>query len=183
MKNLGFALVMVSFLSCAFITSLDPYLVNWMYFVPSLLGGVIGLIMFKRAETAHAKSTEVLEGNRAILTTSLANLVTHINELETRKEDIPTWEMRLEIDKIFRDDLLAFADARKSMIHIYGMQQYADIMSDFAAGERYINRVWSASADGYVDEVLAYVTKARHQFNEAQKKLANAHAASTIQTA
>ena len=39
------------------------------------------------------------------------------------------------------------------MIHVFGMQNYADVMSNFAAGERYINRVWSASTDGYVDEV------------------------------
>jgi hypothetical protein len=41
-------------------------------------------------------------------------------------------------------------------------------MSNFAAGERYINRVWSASTDGYVDEVRAYLERARTQFGEAR---------------
>ena len=59
------------------------------------------------------------------------------------------------------------ADARESMQHAFGIQAYADIMSAFAAGERYLNRVWSASADGYVDEVNAYLHKASEQFNEA----------------
>jgi hypothetical protein len=40
-------------------------------------------------------------------------------------------------------------------------------MSNFAAGERYINRVWSASTDGYVDEVILYLGRAREQFREA----------------
>jgi len=49
------------------------------------------------------------------------------------------------------------------------MQNYADVMSNFAAGERYINRVWSASTDGYVDEVRSYLERARAQFSEAQQ--------------
>ena len=49
-------------------------------------------------------------------------------------------------------------------------------MSDFAAGERYLNRVWSASADGYADEAMDYIDRARQQFEEARAKLAQAHA-------
>ena len=37
-------------------------------------------------------------------------------------------------------------------------------MTRFAAGERYLNRVWSASADGYIDEVNEYLEKAKDQF-------------------
>jgi hypothetical protein len=44
-------------------------------------------------------------------------------------------------------------------------------MSCFAAGERYLNRVWSASADGYVDEVNAYLDKAQAQFAESLDKV------------
>ena len=55
------------------------------------------------------------------------------------------------------------------MIHVFGMQNYADVMSHFAAGERYINRVWSASTDGYVDEVRTYLERARDQFIEGNR--------------
>ena len=37
----------------------------------------------------------------------------------------------------------------------------------FAAAERYLNRVWSASADGYIDEVNEYLQKAGDQFAES----------------
>jgi hypothetical protein len=70
------------------------------------------------------------------------------------------------------------------MIHVFGMQNYADVMSNFAAGERYINRVWSASTDGYADEVILYLERARDQFNEAHQhfhKLKNLHAQSSAQ--
>ncbi len=41
-------------------------------------------------------------------------------------------------------------------------------MSAFAAGERYINRVWSASTDGYEDEVRRYLERALNQFIDAE---------------
>jgi hypothetical protein len=55
------------------------------------------------------------------------------------------------------------------MVHVFGMQNYADVMSNFAAGERYINRVWSASTDGYADEVNLYLDRALSQFREAHE--------------
>jgi hypothetical protein len=36
-------------------------------------------------------------------------------------------------------------------------------------GERYLNRVWSASTDGYVDEVLDTIELAHEQFSEARR--------------
>ena len=101
----------------------------------------------------------------------------NLAELEGRKDKVPTYDMRFEIDRIFRDDLANFADSRESMKHIFGLMAYADIMSSFAAGERYLNRVWSASTDGYVDEVLLYVGKAHSQFQHAKEEWDKAAAA------
>jgi hypothetical protein len=69
---------------------------------------------------------------------------------------------------LLREDLNDFANARESMKHIFGLQNYADVMGAFAAGERYINRVWSASTDGYVDEVHSYLDRATRQIREAR---------------
>ena len=79
--------------------------------------------------------------------------------------------LREAIDLRLRNDLRRFADARESMVHLFGLQTYADIMSSFAAGERYINRVWSSSADGYDDEAATYLEKAAAQFADAQSQL------------
>ncbi|MFQ5982478.1 MAG: hypothetical protein ACE5KS_03795 [Woeseiaceae bacterium] len=82
-----------------------------------------------------------------------------------------TLELRNAIDDRLRNDLRRFADARESMMHLYGLQAYADIMSDFAAGERYVNRIWSAAADDYDAEAAAYLYKALAQFKEAMRRL------------
>ena len=44
-------------------------------------------------------------------------------------------------------------------------------MNEFAAGERYLNRCWSASVDGYIDEIKTYLGKARTQFERTQEIL------------
>jgi hypothetical protein len=49
------------------------------------------------------------------------------------------------------------------------------VMSAFAAGERYINRVWSASTDGYIDEVRSYLERATQQFGEARSLFEELH--------
>ena len=79
--------------------------------------------------------------------------------------------MHKHIDELLRDHLAQFVTARKSLAHAYGLQEYAEIMSHFASGERYINRLWSASVDGYADEVSEYLTRAQTQFTEALNKI------------
>ena len=44
-------------------------------------------------------------------------------------------------------------------------------MSEFAAGERYMNRAWSASADGYVEEAASCIDQATSNLHAAQEAL------------
>jgi hypothetical protein len=44
-------------------------------------------------------------------------------------------------------------------------------MSDFATGERFISRAWSAAVDGYVNATFDYIKKAVPFFEDAAKTL------------
>jgi len=167
-KTLALMIIMASFLAGAFITVLDPLQVNWVWFVPVLVIGVIALFIYRKAHHVEAKASHRLSGNIQILETSLANILGNLESLNAGSGELPVYEARFEIDRLLREDLNNFANARESMKHVFGLQNYADIMSAFAAGERYINRVWSASTDGYVDEVRNYLGRATHQFREAR---------------
>ncbi|NCF14393.1 MAG: hypothetical protein GWP62_03730 [Gammaproteobacteria bacterium] len=173
MKNIGFILLAVGFLGGAYATALDVQNVNWEIFAVSAVLAIIGLVTFKRLASAHARSDTVLESNRGELRESISNIVADLNEL-TNGETLRGDALRNRIDLHLREDLRRFADARESMVHLFGLQVYADIMSSFAAGERYINRVWSASADGYDEEAETYLGKAVHQFVDAQQQLQQA---------
>jgi len=173
MKNIGYFLVAAGFLGGAFATSLDVQNVNWILFSGTAGAALIGLLIYKRQLSVLARSEEVLEVNRVELRESIANVVNDIGDI-IEGELTQGAVLRDRIDLKLREDLRRFADARESMVHLFGLQTYADIMSNFAAGERYINRVWSASADGYDGEANTYLKKAAGQFEEARQQLLKA---------
>lgn len=169
MKAFSLLIVFGAFLAGAFVSVLDPREVNWPWLVLALLIGGIGLWLSRKVHKEEAHAGHKLSGNIDLLSKSLDNILARLELINKNKEELPTYEARFEIDRLFREELNTFADARESMIHVFGMQNYADVMSNFAAGERYINRVWSASTDGYVDEVNLYLGRALEQFREAHE--------------
>lgn len=173
MKNLGYLLLAAGFLAGAYATALDVQNVNWQLFGVAAVAAIAGLIMFKRQASALAQSDEVLTVNRTELRESIENIVRDLNGIAGDADSVGA-PLREKIDLRLRVDLRRFADARQSMVHLFGLQTYADIMSSFAAGERYVNRVWSASADGYDGEATLYLNKAAHQFADAEALLKKA---------
>jgi hypothetical protein len=172
MKALAIFLITAGFILGAVFAVLSVETVDWLPYGIALFLGFAGVVLLRRTRQAGASDSEHVAGNIDTLQTSLDNICRNLDELVGRREAIPPHEFRFEIDRHFRNDLSAFAASRESMQHAFGLQAYADIMSAFAAGERYINRVWTASADGYVDEVMAYLEKAQRQFHEARSAFA-----------
>jgi hypothetical protein len=170
-KKIALLLLGCGFLGGAYVTSLDVEEVDWLWFGTAAVLAIAGVILAKRSDRAAATSGELLESNRSELNESLGNIVRDLNRLidgpAVKGEALRNW-----IDEQLRPDLRRFADARESMVHLYGLQAYADIMSEFAAGERYINRVWSTAADGYDEEAGIYLKRASHQFEDALRQLA-----------
>jgi hypothetical protein len=165
--TISLLVIMATFLAGAFVSVLDPVYINWAWYLPVLAIGAVALFFYKRAHHSEAKESGRLSGNLQILDNSLANILANLEALNADSATLPVYEARFEIDRLLRNDLNNFANARESMQHLFGTQSYADVMSAFAAGERYINRVWSASTDGYVDEVRSYLERATEQFREA----------------
>lgn len=171
-KHFYLLTIMSAFLAGAFISVLDPTEINWNWFMPVLVLGALALYLYRKAHHGEARDSAKLSGNLQILDKSLDQILENLETLNANSTELPVYEARFEIDRLLRQDLNDFANARESMQHIFGLQQYADVMSAFAAGERYINRVWSASTDGYVDEVRSYLDRATQQFREARSLFA-----------
>lgn len=173
MKNIAYLLLVAGFLYGTYVAALDENAVDWGLFAIAAALAIAGVVLAKRTAAAEAQSGERLETNRNELNESLANIVRDLDELAGG--EIPSREaLRNWIDTTLRNDLRRFADARESMVHLYSLQTYADIMSEFAAGERYVNRVWSAAADDYDEEATRYIHRAKEQFGKAQADLAAA---------
>jgi len=173
MKKIAYLLLVAGFLLGAYATALDVENVEWTLFVIAAIAGVAGVAIAKRADHAEATAGDVLETNRSELKESIGNIVRDLRQM-TDGEMAKDEQLRDWIDQKLRPDLRRFIEARSSMVHLYDLQTYADIMSEFAAGERYVNRVWSSSADGYAEEAATYIKKAAEQFAEAQSQLTRA---------
>ena len=172
-KNLAYVLLAAGFLGGAYVTALDIETVNWLWFGIAAVAAIGGVVLAKRADNAIATSGEMLANNRHKLNESLDNIVRELAQ-RARGHELRGEAMRDWIDDELRPDLRRFAEARKSLMHLYSLQVYADIMSEFAAGERYLNRVWSMTADGYDEEARVFLELAAAQFEDAQKALAAA---------
>ena len=170
MKSVGYLLLVGGFLVGAYATALDAQATNWSYFVPAAVVAFAGLILLKRAERGYARSEIVLTANSRELQESLGNIISAVDAIFAGRDGLSTDDLRHEIDARLRDDLRRFAEARQSMVHLFGVQAYADVMSEFAAGERSINRVWSASTDGYRGEALRALETAVGRFAAAKQR-------------
>ena len=170
MKVLGYVLLCAGFIIAAYATALDVEIVSWPLFGAAAIAAVVGVVVIKRHARSISQSEEVLENNRAELRESIDNVVRDLREIVS-SGSLRGAALRDRIDETLRPDLVRFADARESMVHLFGLQTYADIMTHFAAGERYVNRVWSSSADGYDMEAARYLGRAEEQFADAQRQL------------
>ena len=170
-KSLGYLLISAGFLGGALTAVLETEVVPWNSYLLAVIVGTAGVAVVRVASRRAAQAEEKLATNIKSIGQSLTHVVENITALNRDKESIHTYDLRHRIDELFPADLTTFVEAREAIAHVYGLQSYADVMSIFASGERYLNRVWSASADGYIHECHTYLEKAREQFADALGKL------------
>ena len=172
MRAFGYFLITMGFLAGSLVAvQTKANEIEWIWFVPSLLVAVIGVAMARWGVRRESRSLGALSDNMDKLQSSIQQIVQNITRLSDEKDQMHPYEVHGRIDELFPEHLNTFVEARESIGHVYGLQAYADVMNEFAAGERYLNRVWSASVDCYIDDVHEYLDRARHQFEEARRKL------------
>jgi hypothetical protein len=112
--------------------------------IAGLIGWRVGL---RREDAAGVLSSLGPEGMLRLILKCRQSVQQILNEIESR----PNIDPELVCDKI--DNLLVnhfepFVENRFILIEHYGMRKGAEILLQFSFVERYINRVWSATADG-----------------------------------
>jgi hypothetical protein len=171
MRRLGFPLVIVGFLAGALASVVDKTAVRWDWFIPAVAVGFVGVVLVRLGRRREVRATQRLTSDMRAIQDSLRRIVQNMNQVNAEKQLLDVYEVRQRLEELFADDLSTFITARESIAYSYGLTAYADVMSAFAAGERYLNRAWCASADGYVDEVHQYLGEAREQFASSLDKI------------
>ena len=141
MKTIGLILITIGFLAGSLVSVLKIEEVQWTYFVISIIVGIVGVILTHAGHKKIHTSEEALSKNITSVETSLENIVKNITDLNSQKGRINTYDVRFKIDELFPNDLAAFIEARQSISHVFGLVAYGEIMSSFAAAERYLNAI------------------------------------------
>ena len=171
MKILGYLLITISFLTASYYSVIDVEVVPWARVITALVLGLIGVVAVQISSRGHRRSADKVRSNMAKLEESLTAIVANAEKLDAEKESIDPYEIRHRIDETFMEDLDTFVENRETIGDVYGLQAYADVMTHFATGERYLNRCWSASTDGYIDVIHKYLSRATSQFEQALELL------------
>lgn len=171
MRKLGYALITLGFLGGAYAIVAQTEGVSLVPYVIATAIGVAGVVIVRIGLRREASHEETMITNLEAVDTHLREIRSRVTDLDNRKQEIDVYTVHALIDSSLPVHLDSVAQARMSVAHRFGLQSYADLMNPFAAGERYINRVWSASTDGYIDEVHEYLGLAREQFDEAYEVL------------
>lgn len=178
MKTIGYLLLAIGFLAAAGIAAqTDENRVEWTWFVPAAVVGAIGVGLARFGMKRQSQDAIAQGGGLRPVVEAINSIVSNIRTLDGEKEQLDPYAFHDRIDELFVLDLGRFVDHRKRIADVHGLQGYAEVMNEFAAGERYLNRVWSASVDGYIDEVNEYVAKARSQFERTKEILDRLEAA------
>jgi len=164
MRRLGFLLVTIGFLGGALASVLDETAVAWGWFLPAVTVGLLGAVLVRTGRRREVRATGRMVSNVLAAQDSLRRIARNMARLNVEKQSIDPYEIRHRLEELFAEDLATFVAARESIAHSCGLAAYAEVMSCFAAGERYLNRAWCASADGYVDEVHLSLAQATDQF-------------------
>jgi hypothetical protein len=128
----------------------------------------VGLMLWHRKARQeaqeHAATVESANDPFALLDSIAA-------PLDALKQDIDTLEaepLTQRIDELLNEFVLPFAQVRQILMDRLGMEKGAETLVIVAFGERLLNRVWTAAADGHLPEARACFPEAYDAFFEAR---------------
>lgn len=144
------------------------------YFVGGGLALLAGAMLARGAREVAAPTDDgsVLPIDAA----TLARLVAQIEALIAAVRDLPPGGdtiIRDRCDEIQRRWITPLIRGQAGFVAKYGVGRAAEAVSSLAAVERYLNRAWSAAADGYVEEAVASLHIAEQSAHATREQLAS----------
>lgn len=149
-------------------------LIPWLWYGISAVACLAGAVILLSGKLAKGEKNQASAASLTEITKCLNRLIANVGHLAKEIDDLPPSKIVHRVDHVLADDLRDFAEGRESITVEYGLNVFADVMSQFAAGERAVNRAWSASADGYVDEAATCIRRAEAMFEGAKQLLDDA---------
>ncbi len=136
------------------------------------LAAILAAIVVNRVGTLFVhKDTESAGGDTlSSLKEKLVSVLSILKQLKDERSAISLKELAGKIDHLQSNEIFDVVEGRNAIIAQAGYGAYGSFMSDFATGERFISRSWSAAVDGYEEEAFDYVEKAAAFFQKAHEQ-------------
>ena len=99
----------------------------------------------------------------------LERLIPAAQQIVAEVDTMECEALREKADALLAEYLLPLAEVRQRIVDRVGMKQGSEILVTVAYGERILNRVWSAAADGHLPEARACFPEAVDALAEAQR--------------
>jgi len=138
--------------------------------------GILGLVLWHlalRADRSRQRSKQETgaKRNEPGALALLEALVAPAKEFKALAQTLDAKQIAAQADGLLERFVLPFGDKRSEIFDRFGMSKGAEILVAVAYGERMLNRVWSAAADGHLEEARACVPEAVDAFFEASRSL------------
>ena len=133
--------------------------IPWGWYLLSVGVGVAGVVLLRNAMLKDKQDDGMTEFEYSTVQRSLDDVSAVVARLCSQTVSDPRMIVSV-IDDECVEPLADFANSRQALVKRFGMTIYADVMTEFASAERFLNRAWSAAADGYVDEVETCLNRA-----------------------
>lgn len=158
----------------------DPWdSINWLAYGGAMAVGLVGVALLRLVASWDRQDVHRTDAEYSTLGKSIKVIVSEVKALNAEQDSMTPAQIVKYIDDRCVEPLADFADAREAISKRFGLGTYAEVMTEFASGERYINRSWSAAADGYVGEVRSSISRALTHLEAAQALMAKAEEEST----
>ncbi len=142
--------------------------IDWRFYGAALAVGFAGVVVLRRTKRTAAEESASTATHWQTIVACSQKFDEQMTRLFQGRATIHVYDVRHFIDQHLATPLADFANARQTIADKYGLTMYARVMTEFASGERALNRAWAASADGYIDEVWLTLEAARDRFTALQ---------------
>lgn len=152
---------------------------RWSIVTAGILILCVGIAWARIAQKKRATAAASASSERAIdvVQSALDQASSRTRALRSSAAEAPFDGVTTECEAIVRECVERVAGQQESLSREYGFAGYAQVMTPFAAAERWLNRAWSAASDAHRPEVLASLERAIEHIDEALAECARLSAA------
>lgn len=144
---------------------------SWPVFAAGFAMTVIGLVIWWQDEFAARAAHHAEDGDGSNPLTLLRGLLPQLHELTSDFPQLSATQVTDRVEHLLEHTVFPFAEGRHKVISWMGMTAGADLLVTAAFGERMLNRVWSAAADGHLEEARNSLNEAVTAFEQAREQL------------